>query len=116
MDLAGIREQAELLGGGFEVGSRAGRRSATVTRTMAAVTEPIRIVVADDHPMFRAGVVSSLAANPDFEVVGEGASADEAVALAEQLSPTCACSTSPCPAAASTRRATSPRHCPRRGS
>jgi len=54
---------------------------------MAVVTERIRIVVADDHPMFRAGVVSSLAANVDFEVVGEGSSADEAVALAEKLQP-----------------------------
>jgi DNA-binding NarL/FixJ family response regulator len=51
------------------------------------VTEPIRIVVADDHPMFRAGVVSSLASNPDFEVVGEGSSAEEAIKLAEELSP-----------------------------
>jgi two-component system nitrate/nitrite response regulator NarL len=51
------------------------------------VTDPIRIVVADDHPMFRAGVVSSLAAHPDFEVVGEGASAEEAVRLAEELMP-----------------------------
>jgi two-component system, NarL family, nitrate/nitrite response regulator NarL len=51
------------------------------------VNEPIRVVVADDHPMFRAGVVSSLAAHPDFEVVGEGASADEAVELATRLSP-----------------------------
>jgi two-component system, NarL family, nitrate/nitrite response regulator NarL len=37
--------------------------------------------------MFRAGVVSSLAAHPDFEVVGEGSSADEAMTLAEQLQP-----------------------------
>jgi len=54
---------------------------------VAAVTERIRVVVADDHPMFRAGVVSSLAANPDFEVVGEGSSADEAVKLADSLTP-----------------------------
>jgi two-component system, NarL family, nitrate/nitrite response regulator NarL len=51
------------------------------------VTEAIRVLVADDHPMFRAGVVSSLAAHPDFEVVGEGSSADEAMTLAEQLQP-----------------------------
>ena len=49
------------------------------------MTERIRVVVADDHPMFRAGVVSSLASHPDFEVVGEGASADEALQLAEKL-------------------------------
>lgn len=54
---------------------------------MAVVTEPIRVLVADDHPMFRAGVVSSLASHPDFEVVGEGSSADEAQKLAEQLQP-----------------------------
>jgi DNA-binding NarL/FixJ family response regulator len=54
---------------------------------MAVVTEPIRVLVADDHPMFRAGVVSSLASHPDFEVVGEGSSADEAVKMAEQLQP-----------------------------
>jgi DNA-binding NarL/FixJ family response regulator len=54
---------------------------------MAVVTDRIRVLVADDHPMFRAGVVSSLASHPDFEVVGEGSSADEAFKLAEQLQP-----------------------------
>jgi DNA-binding NarL/FixJ family response regulator len=46
------------------------------------MTERIRVVVADDHPMFRAGVVASLGAEPDIEVLAEGASADEAVRLA----------------------------------
>lgn len=53
----------------------------------AAATDRIRIVVADDHPMFRAGVVASLAAQPDIEVVGEGASAPEALSLVAQHSP-----------------------------
>jgi DNA-binding NarL/FixJ family response regulator len=53
----------------------------------AATGDRIRIVVADDHPMFRAGVVTSLAAQPDIEVVGEGASAAEAFRLVEQHSP-----------------------------
>ena len=53
----------------------------------AAPGERIRIVVADDHPMFRAGVVASLAAQPDIEVVGEGASAAEALRLVEEHSP-----------------------------
>jgi DNA-binding NarL/FixJ family response regulator len=49
--------------------------------------EQIRIVVVDDHPMFRAGVVASLAAAPDVAVVGEGDSAGQAVRLATQHEP-----------------------------
>jgi two-component system, NarL family, nitrate/nitrite response regulator NarL len=49
--------------------------------------ETMRVVVADDHPMFRAGVVASLAAEPDVEVVGEGDSAAEAIRLATQYEP-----------------------------
>jgi two-component system nitrate/nitrite response regulator NarL len=54
---------------------------------VAAVSDLIRIVVADDHPMFRAGVVASLAAQPDVEVVAEGSSAAEAISLVELHSP-----------------------------
>ncbi len=41
----------------------------------------IRIVVADDHPIFRQGLARSIGESADFEVVGEAATADEAVAL-----------------------------------
>ncbi|MEO8625328.1 MAG: response regulator transcription factor [Candidatus Limnocylindrales bacterium] len=51
------------------------------------MSDSIRVVVVDDHPMFRAGVVASLIAQPGMEVVAEGASADEARALVERLSP-----------------------------
>lgn len=47
----------------------------------------IRVAVVDDHPMFRAGVVQILSGNPVFEVVGEGASADDALKLAADLKP-----------------------------
>ena len=36
-----------------------------------------RIVVCDDHPVFRAGLVAALAAEPDVDVVGEAGSLDE---------------------------------------
>lgn len=49
--------------------------------------DPIRVVVADDHPMFRAGVVASLAAAPDIEVVAEGSDAPEALALVREHLP-----------------------------
>jgi two-component system, NarL family, nitrate/nitrite response regulator NarL len=48
---------------------------------VADKSDPTRIVVVDDHPLYRQGVVSTLAGEPDMEVVGEGASADEALAL-----------------------------------
>ncbi len=47
----------------------------------------IRILVADDHPVVRDGVVAMLSTQPDFEVVGEAADGLEAVALAKALRP-----------------------------
>jgi len=47
----------------------------------------IRILLTDDHTLFRQGVRTLLAAEPDFEVVGEAANASDAVWLAEQLRP-----------------------------
>jgi two-component system, NarL family, nitrate/nitrite response regulator NarL len=46
------------------------------------VSEAIRVVVADDHPMFRAGVVMSLRDEEGMVVVGEASDADSALALA----------------------------------
>lgn len=51
------------------------------------MSEPIRVVVADDHPLFREGVVHSLAAEPDIAVVGQAASGEEALDLARDLLP-----------------------------
>jgi DNA-binding NarL/FixJ family response regulator len=42
----------------------------------------IRIIVADDHPMLREGLMAVLSTQPDFEVVGEAADGSEAVRLA----------------------------------
>lgn len=51
------------------------------------VIDPIRIVVAADHPPFRDGVVSSLRASEDIVVVGEAADASCALALVQQHLP-----------------------------
>lgn len=48
---------------------------------------PIRILLADDHPLFREGVANSLAASPDFVVVGEAGNGAEAIELAHSLRP-----------------------------
>jgi DNA-binding NarL/FixJ family response regulator len=47
----------------------------------------IRIVVADDHPVVREGLAAILGTQPDFAVVGEAASGDELLALAEATQP-----------------------------
>jgi two-component system nitrate/nitrite response regulator NarL len=47
----------------------------------------IRIILADDHPIFRDGLRQSIEDGGEFEVVAAGASADEAVALAAQHRP-----------------------------
>lgn len=50
----------------------------------------IRIVLIDDHAIVRTGYRRLLSAEPDFEVVGEAASADEANALVLRTLPTVA--------------------------
>ncbi len=55
------------------------------------MTPTIRVVVVDDHPLFRGGVVRTLQEADDFEVLGEGGSAEEAVALVDQYLPDLVC-------------------------
>jgi DNA-binding NarL/FixJ family response regulator len=48
---------------------------------------PIRVVIADDHPLFRDGLRAMFESEPDIELVGEAANGKEAVSLAGQLQP-----------------------------
>ncbi len=47
----------------------------------------MRVVIVDDHPLFREGVAATLASESDLEVVGEGGSAEDALRLATSLLP-----------------------------
>jgi NarL family two-component system response regulator LiaR len=47
----------------------------------------VRIVVADDHPVVREGLVAMLQTQADFEIVGEAASGPEALALVDGRTP-----------------------------
>ncbi|GHO98088.1 DNA-binding response regulator [Reticulibacter mediterranei] len=47
----------------------------------------IRLIIADDHPVVRAGLQGMLASQPDFEIVGEATNGAEAVALVVALQP-----------------------------
>jgi two-component system, NarL family, response regulator NreC len=51
------------------------------------MAEPTRIVLADDHGIFRSGLRALLSMEPDMEVVGEASSAPEALASCVQLMP-----------------------------
>ncbi len=53
----------------------------------ASGTNRIRLLIADDHTLFRHGIRALLASVPDIELVGEAAGGEEAVALATQLEP-----------------------------
>jgi DNA-binding NarL/FixJ family response regulator len=48
---------------------------------------PIRILIADDHPIFRDGLRRLLESEPGFSVAGEASDGIEAVALAKELKP-----------------------------
>jgi DNA-binding NarL/FixJ family response regulator len=47
----------------------------------------IRLVVIDDHALFRRGLISLLEEMPDFQVVGEAVNGQEALALVEKTQP-----------------------------
>ena len=50
-------------------------------------SQTIRIVIADDHPIFRDGLRRLLEAEPGLKVIGEACDGNEAVKLARQLKP-----------------------------
>ena len=54
---------------------------------MDKASQVIRILIADDHPIFREGLRNLLRTNPGFAVVGEAADGDLTVKLARQLKP-----------------------------
>jgi DNA-binding NarL/FixJ family response regulator len=49
--------------------------------------EPIRVLIADDHPLYRDGMRGLLDSEPSTQVVAEASSGEEAIELAETLQP-----------------------------
>ncbi|HTI23122.1 MAG TPA: response regulator transcription factor [Kutzneria sp.] len=51
------------------------------------MSDAIRLLIVDDHPVVRNGLHGMFAGDPEFEVVGEAADGAEAVAYAQALDP-----------------------------
>lgn len=51
------------------------------------ISHPIRVVIADDHAVFREGTRGILSRDPDLEVVGEAADGLEALDMVDRLRP-----------------------------
>jgi DNA-binding NarL/FixJ family response regulator len=51
------------------------------------MSDPLRVLLVDDHPVVRAGIAGMLAAEPDLEVVGEASDGREALAMVASLQP-----------------------------
>jgi DNA-binding NarL/FixJ family response regulator len=49
--------------------------------------EPIRVLIADDHPLYRDGLRTMLERAPETEIVGEATSGDEVITMADTLQP-----------------------------
>jgi two-component system, NarL family, nitrate/nitrite response regulator NarL len=51
------------------------------------IADTLQVVVADDHPLFREGVIASLSSEQGIQVVGEAGEADEAVRAVREMLP-----------------------------
>ena len=49
--------------------------------------KPLRVLIADDHPLFRDGMRGLLSTQPDIEVAGEATTGEEAIKLTGELEP-----------------------------
>jgi two-component system NarL family response regulator len=52
-----------------------------------AITQQIRVIIADDHPVVRQGLATILKSQKDMKIVAEAADGEEACELYDQLSP-----------------------------
>ena len=72
----------------FGISSRwSGQGAGTILRFTGVGDKKIRVLVVDDHAVFADGLATILRVEPDIEVIGKGASVQEAVQSARVLEP-----------------------------
>ena len=49
--------------------------------------EPIRLLIVDDHDLFREGLRALISTTEDIELIGEAATGVDAISLSDQLQP-----------------------------
>ncbi len=74
-------------GNAHQVPSNPPAVSGSETYASRDAARPLRIVVADDHRLFREGLISLLSHEPYLQIVGEASDGDQAVNLTRQLKP-----------------------------
>lgn len=62
------------------------------------MSQPLRVLLADDNPVFRKGLRALITALPETAVVGEAANGQEATNLARELAPASSSWSSTCQA------------------
>ena len=86
LGLASMRQRAAAAGGTIQVASAPGQ--GTTVRLEAPVRHAmIRVLIVDDHPVVRQGLVALLSVQDDIAVAGEAGDGPAAVALAGSASP-----------------------------
>ena len=85
--ITGMRERATALGGDLSAGFRPRRRVPGQRTPSGQVLAMIRVLIADDQSLVRAGFTALLDARDDIEVVGEASDGADAVDLARTLRP-----------------------------
>ena len=51
------------------------------------MTDPLRVLVVDDHPIVRGGIAALVQDEPEFELVGEASDGETAVRIAPAVRP-----------------------------